>query len=332
MGFYAPAQIVRDARNHGVEVRPVCVNLSRWDCTLEPTDDDNRFAVRLGMRMVKGLANADAAAIVAVKADRRFASVDDLWRRARVPAASLVQLAEADAFQPSLGLARREALWAIRALRDEPLPLFAAASSREETTVAEINEPVVPLKPMTSGSEVVADYSHVGLTLRDHPLSFLRADLARRRIVTCAEAMQARDGKWLEAAGLVLVRQRLGSAKGVMFITIEDETGVANLVVWVKVFEKYRRVVLGAGMIGVYGRIQREGDVVHLVAHRLTDLSGELASVGERDAAFPLPHGRGDEFHHGVPAPDPRGLLRPRDIVDPYLHIGEIRVKTRDFR
>ncbi|MDL2409160.1 error-prone DNA polymerase [Rhizobium calliandrae] len=335
MGFYAPAQIVRDARNHGVEVRPVCVNASRWDCTLEPTEDDGRFAVRLGMRMVRGLANADAAAIVAVRADRSFASVDDLWRRARASAASLVELAEADAFQPSLGLARRKALWAIKPLRDEPLPLFAAVSAREETTVAEINEPVVALKPMTSGGEVVADYSHVGLTLRDHPLSFLREDLRRRRIVNCAEAMQARDGKWLEAAGLVLVRQRPGSAKGVLFITIEDETGIANLVVWAKVFEKYRRVVLGAGMLGVYGRIQREGDVVHLVAHRLADLTDELASVGERDAAFPLPHGRGDEFHHGAPRPDPRGIPKgpkPRDIIDPYLHLDEIRVKTRDFR
>lgn len=196
-----------------------------------------------------------------MRTDRPFASVDDLWRRARVPAASLVELAEADAFQTSLGLARREALWAIKALRDEPLPLFAAVSAREEANDPEINEPIVVLKPMTSGGEVVADYSHVGLTLRNHPLSFMRTDLARRRIVTCAEAMQARDGKWLEAAGLVLVRQRPGSAKGVLFVTIEDETGIANLVVWAKVFEKYRRIVLGAGMLGVYGRIQREGDV-----------------------------------------------------------------------
>jgi error-prone DNA polymerase len=134
---------------------------------------------------------------------------------------------------------------------------------------------------------------------------------------------------------LDLARQLMGSAKGVMFITIEDETGIANLVVWVKVFEKYRRVVLGAAMIGVYGRIQREGDVVHLVAHRLTDLSSELASVGDRDAAFPLPHGRGDEFHHGSPVPDPRGFPkgpRAKDIVDPYLHLDVIKVKTRDFR
>src|ERR1700691_3995533 len=141
--------------------------------------------------------------------------------------------------------------------------------------------------------------------------------------------MDARDGRWLEVAGLVLVRQRPGSAKGVMFITLEDETGVANLVVWQKVFEKYRRIVLGAGMIGVRGRIQKEGEVVHLVVHHLTDLSAELASVGSRDAAFPLPHGRGDEFHHASPAPDPRGLPgpRPRNIVDPYGHLDEIRVK-----
>jgi error-prone DNA polymerase len=147
--------------------------------------------------------------------------------------------------------------------------------------------------------------------------------------------MQARDGHWLEAAGLVLVRQRPGSAKGVMFITLEDETGIANLVVWLKVFEKYRRVVLSAGMIGVNGRIQREGDVVHLVAHRLTDLSADLASVGDRDIVFPLPHGRGDEFHHGSSAPDHRGLLKgpkPRDIIDPYCHIDPIKVKMRDFK
>ncbi|QND46769.1 DNA-binding protein (plasmid) [Rhizobium lusitanum] len=327
MGFYAPAQIVRDARDHGVEVRPVCVNASRWDCTLEPTADEERFAVRLGLRMVKGLANADAAAIVAARAEQPFASVDDLWRRAGVPAASLVELAEADAFQPSMKLARREALWAIKALRDEPLPLFAAASARENKTVPELDEPTVALRPMTSGGEVVEDYGHVGLTLCNHPLSFLRADLTRRRIVTCRAAMQARDGTWLEAAGLVLVRQRPGSAKGVMFITIEDETDIANLIVWLKTFEQYRRVVLGAGMIGVYGRIQREGEVVHLVAHRLTDLSGELASVGDRDTDFPLRHGRGDEFHHGSPVPDPRGFPK-----GPHLHLDAIKVKTRDFR
>ena len=286
MGFYAPAQIVRDAQEHGVEVRPVCVNASRWDCTLEDAGED-RFAVRLGMRMVRSLANADAARIIAARADRPFTSVDDLWRRAEVPVSSLVRLAEADAFLASLGLARREALWAIKALRDEPLPLFAAASNREAATVPEATEPAVTLRPMTAGGEVVEDYGHVGLTLRDHPVAFLRGDLQRQRIVTCADAMQARDGSWLTTAGLVLVRQMPGSAKGVMFITIEDETGIANLIVWPSVFEQHRRVILAARMLAVQGRIQREGEVVHLIAQRLQDLSGMLASVGERDSSLP---------------------------------------------
>jgi len=328
MGFYAPAQIVRDARDHGVDVRPVCVNASRWDCTLEPTGREGRFAVRLGLRVVRGLANADAAAIVAARAGEPYVSVDDLWRRAGVPSTSLVRIAEADAFRPSLRLARREALWAIKALRDEPLPLFAAASAREEETVPEAQEPTVALRPMTAGGEVVEDYGHVGLTLRNHPVSFLRGDLRRGRMVTCAEAMQARDGRWLQTVGLVLVRQMPGSAKGVVFITIEDETGIANLVIWPKLFEKQRRVILAARMMAVHGRIQREGEVVHLVAHHLTDLSEALASIGGRDTAFPLPHGRGDE----LPRSPPPNAPEARDIYIPDLHIDSIKTKTRDFR
>jgi error-prone DNA polymerase len=335
MGFYAPAQIVRDARDHGVKIRPVCANASRWDCTLEPTDDEARFAVRLGLRMTKGLSNAHAASIVAARGDRPFVSMDDLWRRAVVPVMALTQIAEADGFRPAFGLARRDALWAIRGLRDEPLPLFAAASARENEIVPEIDEPSVALRPMTAGGEVVEDYRHVSLSLRAHPVAFLRQELKRRRMVTCLEAMEARDRRWLEIAGVVLVRQRPGSAKGVMFITLEDESGVANLVVWPNVFEKNRRTILSAGMIAVYGRVQREGEVVHLVAQRLTNLSSELASVGERDGEFPLPHGRGDEVHHGS-TPDPRGPrskgLRPRDIYVPDLHLDTIKVKTRDFR
>ncbi|MDI4665967.1 error-prone DNA polymerase [Xanthobacter autotrophicus] len=333
MGFYAPAQIVRDAQQHGVEVRPVCVNVSRWDCTLEPIGDDEcRFAVRLGLRMVKGLGNAEAARLVSCRADQPYASVDDLWRRAAIRSATLVELAEADAFRPTLGLARREALWAIKPLRDEPLPLFAAAAAREHAPRPEQDEPVVPLRPMTAGGEVVEDYGHVGLTLRDHPVSFLRQDLARRCILTCAEAVASRDRRWIEVAGLVLVRQRPGSAKGVMFMTIEDETGVANVVVWQKVFEQLRRTVLGSTMIGIRGRIQREGEVVHVVARDLFDLSFELASVGSREADFPLPHGRGDELHRGAPAQDPHGLPKPCDLADAYGHIDEIRVRVRDFR
>jgi error-prone DNA polymerase len=346
MGFYAPAQIVRDARAHGVEVRPVCINASQWDCTLEPMsppcspsraaeDREGVFAVRLGLRMVKGLAQTDADAIVEARADRPFASVYDLWRRASVSVASLVRIAEADAFKPSLKLARREALWAIRALRDEPLPLFVAASAREREAVPEIDEPGVELRPMTAGSEVVQDYSHVGLTLRNHPVAFLREDLRRQRIITCKEAMQSQDGRWVKTAGLVLVRQMPGSAKGVIFITLEDESGIANLVVWPAVFEKQRRVIVSAAMLAAYGRIQRVGDVVHLVAQRFTDLSSELARIGNRDSTFPLPHGRGDHVHHGSPAPDPRSVpkgLKGRNFLDPYGHIDQIRVKARNFR
>ncbi|EJT06253.1 error-prone DNA polymerase [Rhizobium sp. CCGE 510] len=336
MGFYAPAQIVADARKHGVEVRPVCINRSRWDCTLEPIDGADRHAMRLGMRLVRGLATADAARIVAARADQAFTSVDDMWRRSGVPVASLVELAEADAFLPSLRLERRDALWAIKALRDEPLPLFTAAAQREARTIAEQQEPAVELRQMTDGHNVVEDYSHTGLTLRQHPLSFLRSDLDSRRIATCAEAMTGRDGQWVMAAGLVLVRQRPGSAKGVMFITIEDETGVANIVVWPKLFERSRRIVLGASMMAINGRIQREGEVVHLVAQQLFDLSADLSGLADCDGPFRLPTGRGDEFAHGSPgSPDSRDRLaaaKPRDIFIPDLHIDTLKVKTRNFQ
>ncbi len=334
MGFYAPAQIVRDAREHGVEIRPVCINASRWDCTLEAVDDDN-FAVRLGLRMVRRLANNAAASIVTARADEPFTSIDDLWRRTGVPISSLVEIAEADGMRESFGLARRDALWAIKALRDEPLELFAAAAERERRTIAEVIEPEVTLRSMTAGSEVVEDYRHVGLTLRAHPVAFLRDELTTKRIGTCADAMSARDGKWLTTAGIVLVRQKPGSAKGVMFITIEDESGVANLVIWPSLYERQRRIILGASMIAVQGRIQREGEVVHLVARQLTDMSADIAGVSERDEQFPLPHGRGDEFHRGG-SPDTRGLppkgLRTRDIYIPDLHIDSLRLKPRNFR
>ena len=251
---------------------------------------------------------------------------------------ALERLAEADAFRPSLGLARREASWAIKALRDHALPLFAAADEREGRLAPEIVEVPVGLRPMTDGREVVEDYGHAGLTLRSHPLSFLRKELARRRMVTCAEAGAARDGRRCTVAGLVLMRQKPGSAKGVMFITLEDETGIANLVVWPQLFEKQRRLVLSASLMGVEGRVQREGDVVHMVAYKLLDLSDELRAVGARGDAFTLPRGRDDGATHGG-GPDardaraPKGSAKPRDIYIPDLALGSgIKVPTRDFR
>lgn len=333
MGFYAPAQIVGDARDHGVEMRPVCINRSRWDCTLEPIGKTGRHAVRLGFRQVKGLALVDAAKVVAARMDVKFASVDDMWRRSGVPSDALVQLAKADAYLPSLKLERRDALWAIKALRDEPLPLFAAAAEREMAPIAEQQEPDVALKQMTEGHNVVQDYSHTGLTLRQHPVSFLRKDLSQRNIITCADAMNARDGRWVYTAGLVLVRQKPGSAKGVMFITIEDETGPANLVVWPTLFEKRRRVVLGSSMMAVNGRIQREGEVVHLVTQQLFDLTPDLSGLADRDGEFKLPTGRGDEFAHGG-GPDSRErpkVVQARDMFTPDLHIDTLKVKSRNF-
>lgn len=218
MGFYLPAQIVRDAINHGVEIRPVCINSSRWDCTLEPVGGEGRFAVRLGMRLVKGLANDAAAAIIAARADQPFASADDLWHRAGVPAASLVQLAEADALRPSLGLARREALWLSRnflMIRSRCLPQHRNGSGAPSSSRS---SPAVSLRPMMTG-RVVEDYGHVGLTLREHPLAFLRESLGptTHRLLRRSHGRAGRAR--LEAAGLVLVRQRPGSAKGVMFVT-----------------------------------------------------------------------------------------------------------------
>jgi error-prone DNA polymerase len=333
MGFYAPAQIVRDAREHGVDVRPVCINASRWDSVLEPAGGAGNgvLAVRLGFRMCKGLANADGAAIVFARGAKPFGSLEEVWRRAGVGAGALQRIAEADGFA-ALGLDRRAAVWAISGLSDAPLPLFAAADARAESLHPEAEEAAVELPPLTLGREVVEDYRSVGLSLRRHPVAFLRDDLARQRIVSCADLAGVRDGQRVDVAGIVLVRQRPGSAKGVLFMTIEDETGIGNLIVWPNLFEQQRRLILSAGMITCRGRLQREGLVVHIVAERLTDLSALLGSVGARGDDFPLATGRGDEAKHGG-APDPRERLRPaRDIFPPQLPREEIKVPTRDFR
>jgi len=315
MGFYAPAQVVRDAQEHGVEVRPVCLNASRWDCTLEPRQAGQGAAVRLGLRTVKGLANHDAAQLVAHRGGTPYGSVEEAWRRAGVPPAALERLAEADAFR-GIGLNRRQALWQVRGVADSVLPLFAAADAHGPPR-PEIVEPPVPLAPMRAGAEVVEDFRSVGLSLRRHPVAFLRPALAAQRMIACAGLAHARDGQRVAVPGIVLVRQKPGSAKGIMFITIEDETGVANLVLWPDRFAAQRRLVLSATMLACHGRVQREGAVVHVITDRLEDLSDLLRSVGERDEAFPIQHGRGDGATHPAGA-DPRG--------------SGIRVPTRDFR
>jgi error-prone DNA polymerase len=277
--------------------------------------------------MAKGLARAHADAIIARRSEG-YRSVEAVWRRAGVPVAALERVAEADGFH-ALDLDRRQALWAIRGLSDSRLPLFDAI---DDTPAV---EPAVTLTPMTGGREVVEDYRSVGLSLRRHPVSFLRTELDRQRIVRCDALGRVRDGRRLTVAGIVLVRQRPGSARGVLFVTIEDETGHANLILWPSVFERQRRLVLSASMIACHGKVQREGAVIHVIADRLTDLSALLRSVGDRgDDAFPLRVGRGDEARHPV-TPDPREGKGPRarDIYVRDLRLGSgIKVPTRDFR
>jgi error-prone DNA polymerase len=332
MGFYEAAQLVTCARRHSVEVRPVCVNASRWECTLEPAADSRGgFAVRLGLMRVKGLREEDGEKLVSARANTSFAGIEDLQLRSGLGVSALQKLAAADAFH-SLGLRRRDAYWAIRALRDAAQPLFASADARRGRIASEINEPAQSLKPASTAREVVDDYAAIGLSLKAHPLSFLRAPLSRRGVITAADLAGMKDGRRVKVAGLVLIRQRPGSAKGVMFMTLEDETGQINAIVWPSLFERFRKVVFSADMMGVEGKLQREGDVIHVIADRLVDLSNVLRRVGESETAFPVPSGRGDEVRTGGGV-DQRGFGRkPRDIYIPDLHIDTIKVKTRDFR
>ncbi|MBL0407794.1 error-prone DNA polymerase [Microvirga aerilata] len=336
MGFYAPAQLVRDARAHGVEIRPVDVNHSRWDCTLEPTRNRYRFAVRLGLRLVRGLANADGGMIPIARGDDPYTSIEDLWRRAGIPVSALERLADGDAFG-SLSVNRRDALWTIKGLSDEVMPLFAAADERDRVIRSEAQEPAVALTPMTEGREVVEDYRSKGLTLRQHPLAFLRTELRERRIRSCADLHRVRDGQRVMVAGLVLVRQKPGSAKGVMFMTIEDETDVVNIIVWPSLYEKQRRLILSSSMMAIRGRYQREGGVSHLIAEHLIDLSDLLRSVGDRDDPFSMRHGRGDEAKIGTrdrlrQGPKESADASPIGIPERRVEPPAIRVATRDFR
>ncbi len=291
MGFYAPAQVVRDAREHGVAVRPLCINASEWDCTLEEgaaeegtaEEGGGRWlALRLGLRMVRGLSAQDADRLVAARtAQGRFTSIDSLQRRTSLPRAALEALAAADAFG-DIGLSRRAALWRVRGLDAAPMPLFAARNDIQR-------EPAVGLAALSEGGEVVADYRTTGLTLRRHPLALLRPALSRRMISPCDGMDAARDGCGISVAGIVLVRQKPGSAKGVMFMTIEDETGIGNLVIWPSLFERQRRLILSAGMVACHGRVQRMGEVIHLVARELEDLTPLLHGLDRTPAPIRVP-------------------------------------------
>jgi error-prone DNA polymerase len=349
MGFYAPAQIVGDARKNGVEVREIDVSHSFAQNTLENTDD-KYCAVRLGFRQIDGFHWLDpdeeflkkeqakrqgrervnqedwADRIVAARSRRPFSSLEDFARDTGLPKRALILLADADAFR-SLGLDRREALWQVRRLPDDvPLPLFEAATAREQP-----DEQAKPLPSMPRAEQVVADYQTIRLSLKGHPMEFLRGMFSRERVVACKDINHENERRRVRCAGVVLVRQRPGSASGVVFMTLEDETGIANVVVWPKVMEQYRKEVMGARLVLVEGYIQSSPEkVTHLIAQRMIDRSHDL--VGLADDALSRKH----------PVPSGAALIEPlngdrRDHADmpaqKIRHPRNVRIlpPSRDF-
>jgi len=355
MGFYAPAQIVNDARKNGVEVREIDVSFSFAQNTLEERRGDY-CAVRLGFRQIDGFkwidpderrlkeiqrsfrkqSESDAPSddgeeqgedwadrIVAARNRRPFTSLEDFARATGLPKRALILLADADAFR-SIGLDRREALWAVRRLPDDvALPLFEVSAARELP-----EESATPLPLMPRSEQVIADYQTIRLSLKGHPMEFLRQMFTAQDVIACQAVSHANDKKRVRCAGVVLVRQRPGSANGVVFMTLEDETGIANIVVWPKVMETFRKEVMGARLVMVEGYIQSSPEqVTHLVAERLVDCSHELLGLAN------------DAISHKSVLP---ALTDPLDVehrgaidapADKARHPRNVRVlpRSRDF-
>ncbi|WP_160007685.1 error-prone DNA polymerase [Rhizobium sp. 18055] len=317
MGFYAPAQLVRDAREHGVEIREVDINRSDWDCLLEESYFDSRRidfrhremsgvikanrAVRLGFRQVKGLSEKAIQGRLMANRGGGYTSIRDLWLRSGLDKSDIERLADADAFG-SIGLSRREALWAVRALdvksAAERLPLFDQAGHLDLQV-----EPQTRLPEMLPGEQVVEDYRYLSLSLKAHPVSFLRDELKRIGITRNVDLLDVANGRWVSIAGLVLVRQRPGSAKGVIFMTLEDETGVANAIVWPKTFEKYRAIVMGARLVKIRGKLQSQSGVIHTVVDHIEDITPSLGLLQKEAQRFGVCD-RSDEVLR--PTADPR--------------------------
>ena len=289
MGFYAPAQIVRDAEEHGVEVRAVDVHHSHWDNGLEHSAD-GALALRLGLRQVTGFTEEWADRIVAARAQGTFADIQSLARRVGLPRRALNLLAEADACR-SLGLDRRTALWEVRRTPQDALPLFAAAGACELG-----EEPDAALPAMPLAEQVVADYQTTRLSLKAHPMSFLRPVFRAEGVRTCKETETAPKGRTTRTAGVVLIRQRPGKGNAV-FVTLEDETGITNVLIWARLFERYRREIMSARLMVAEGQVERSPEgVVHLMATRIHDRTAELDRLRDEDdllAGAPLPYRSG---------------------------------------
>ena len=311
MGFYAPAQLVRDAREHrsrGAAAGHQCQRLGQH------AREDQWRSLRLAAGLSSGQRTQKEDMKHFVKCrTTSYRDPADVWRRGGLNKRQILALARADAFA-SMGLSRRDVLWAVRAFSETALPLLDARPAVRDL------EPKVALPKLTLGEQIVDDYSTISMSLRAHPLELLRPTLSERRMAHSQKLREdARNGDFLQMAGLVLVRQRPGTASGVVFITLEDEFGIANLVVWPKVFETYRRIVMGSRLLGVAGKVQRVdstddigASVIHLVAERLWDWSADLDRIADLDGHFELRMGRGDQAHSSTP--DPRDEPRRRPV------------------
>lgn len=339
MGFYAPAQLIRDAREHGVEVREVDINHSNFLSTLE-TDPKvepispqhremkhimkNRHAVRLGLNLVKGFGEEDAV-LLTEKRGKGYDSVRDLWMRSGLTRRAIEKLADADCFR-SIGLSRRDALWAVKALDPlssaERLPLFAVADNRDLQ-----KEPEIHLPPMPLGEQVIIDYQTLTFSLKAHPMAFLRNQLQQKNYIKNVNLQHLRSGRFVQVSGLVLVRQRPGSAKGVVFETIEDETGVANIIIWPKTLEKFRTLVLGSRCVGIHGKLQSQDGVIHVVAHYIEDLTPMMAEVSNM-AEHMQTLANADEVRR--PIEDIRQVKFPKSRAKRFKKIAKRAVSRQD--
>jgi error-prone DNA polymerase len=341
MGFYQPAQLVRDARDHGVEVREVDINHSVWDCTLEESAFypsrilerhasmrgviETAHAVRLGFRQIKGLSEERMDIVVGQRGEG-YRSVRDVWLRSGLDVGEIEKLAQADAFR-SIGLDRRAALWEVRALDGrsaaEKLPLFDQPS----LSLREL-EPETKLPKMPLGEHVVHDYRSLGLSLKEHPVAFLRERLDRAGVTPNARLPSVRDGRRVSVAGLVLVRQRPGKGNAI-FLTLEDEKSIANVIIWPRVFNRFRSVVMGARFIRVTGKLQHESDVIHIVADRIEDLTSWLSVLLHEP---PTIEHRPGETPNRPEHPSSRGMPVRQDVATLSGTAQQVMPKGRNFQ
>lgn len=324
MGFYAPAQLVGDARRHGVEVRPVDVNASTWDCSLEP-DGKGGLAVRLGFRMIKGFKEEDAHWLTAARGNG-YRDLASIRRRAGLFKPALERLAMADAFA-SLGVFRRDALWHAKAVDDAaPMPLLDDPLLDEPLTRA-------PLPQLTLEEDVFDDFISTRLSLKDHPIRLVR-DKAGKNITANADLRDIPENGRITVLGAVITRQRPATASGVVFITLEDETGSANLIVWKNTFTKYRAQVMQGRLLKVTGKVQREGRVIHVISERIEDLSYLFDELGEAETSIDMTWSSADEVKKQIPDSRQTSRFRKRPTPSPAMHPRQQAKKlfqSRDF-